>query len=110
MTDNGNKRIQSIDPVETYAYRMRKGLVFFFKLYEINLNIMKQIRYNKKKYIKKINIDNIAREDIKEHKPNWQHMPDHRYRILIIRRSWPGKTNALLNLISHLPIINKLIK
>ena len=70
---------------------------------------MKQMRYNKKN-IKKINIDNIAREDIKEHKPNWQHMPDLWYRILIIRRSWPGKTNALLNLISHLPIINKLIK
>ena len=30
LTDNDNKRIQSIDPVETYAYRMRKDLVFFF--------------------------------------------------------------------------------
>ena len=33
--------------------------------------------------------------------PNWPHIPNHSYRILIIRGSGSGKTNALLNLISH---------
>ena len=35
------------------------------------------------------------------HNPNWPHIPDHAYRILIIGDSRSGKTNLLLNLIKN---------
>ena len=35
-------------------------------------------------------------------------MPDHLYKILIIESSGSGKTNTLLNLISHQPDIDKM--
>ena len=38
----------------------------------------------------------------------WQFLPGHSYRILIISGSGPGKTNALLNLISQQDHINKI--
>ena len=47
-----------------------------------------------------IKID-VTKENIKEHNLNWQQIPDHPYRILIIGCSGSGKTNALLNLISQ---------
>ena len=53
------------------------------------------------------NFDCITKEDIKEHNPNWPEIPDHPRRILIIGGSGPGKTNALLNLINHRPVIDK---
>ena len=53
------------------------------------------------------NFDNIIKEDIKEHNPNWQKIPDHPYSILIVGGSGSGKTNALLNLINHEPNIDK---
>ena len=36
------------------------------------------------------------------------HIPDHLYRLLIVRRSGSGKTNALLNLINGQPDIDKI--
>ena len=47
-------------------------------------------------------------ENKKEHKPNWPYIPDHPYRILIIRGSRSGKTNTLINLITHRPNIDKI--
>ena len=35
------------------------------------------------------------------HNPNWHHIPDHPYRILIIGGSRTRKNNVLLNLIKH---------
>ena len=35
------------------------------------------------------------------HNPNWSYISDHHYRILIIGGSGSGKTNALLNLVTH---------
>ena len=35
------------------------------------------------------------------HNPNWPHIPDHLYRILIIGGPGSGKTNVLLNLTKH---------
>ena len=35
------------------------------------------------------------------HNPNWPHIPDYLYKILIIGCSGSGKTNVLLNLIKH---------
>ena len=52
--------------------------------------------------------DYITKEDIKEHNPNWAEIPDHPYRILIIRDSGSGKTNALLYLINHEPNIDRI--
>ena len=28
-----------------------------------------------------INLDNVTKEDIKEHNPNWRQIPDHPHRI-----------------------------
>ena len=44
-----------------------------------------------------INFDDVKKEETEEHNPNWTQIPDHPYRILIIR----GKTNSLFNLISQ---------
>ena len=47
------------------------------------------------------NFDYVTKEDVKEHNRKWPKIPDHPYRILIIRGSGSGKTNALLNLINN---------
>lgn len=44
----------------------------------------------------------------KNHNPNWAHIPEHPYGILIIGGSGSGKTNASLNLIKHQPNIDKI--
>ena len=54
------------------------------------------------------NFDYITKEDMKEHNPNWPEIPDRQYRILIVRGSGSGKTNALLNLIKNEPYIDKI--
>ena len=41
-----------------------------------------------------INFDDVAKENIKKHNPNCSQIPDHPYRILIIRGSESGKTNS----------------
>ena len=46
-----------------------------------------------------IKLDHITEKDIKEYNPSWPQIPDHSYRILIVRGSGSGKINALLNLI-----------
>ena len=46
-----------------------------------------------------INFDEYTNENNKDPNPNWPYIPDHPYRILIIRGSGSGKTNTLLNLI-----------
>ena len=54
------------------------------------------------------NFDEHTNENNKEHNPNWSYIPDHPYRILIIRGSGSGKTNALLNLIESHADIDKI--
>ena len=49
------------------------------------------------------NFISIAKEYIKKHNPNWPEIPDYTYKILIVGGRGSGKTNALLNLISHQP-------
>ena len=49
-----------------------------------------------------INFDDVIKENIKEHNPNWLQIPDHPCRILIIG------VNSLFNLINHLPDIDKI--
>ena len=57
---------------------------------------------------KMINFDDVTKENIKEHNPNWPQVPDHPYRILIIGGSGSGKTNSLFNLINEEPDIDKI--
>ena len=38
-----------------------------------------------------LNFDCITKEDIKEHNPNWQEIPDRPYIILIVGGSGSGK-------------------
>ena len=54
------------------------------------------------------NFDQITKEDIKEHNPNWPEIPDHLYVILTVGGSGSGKTNALINLINHEPDTDKI--
>ena len=55
-----------------------------------------------------INFDDVIKENIKDHNPNWPPIPDHPYRILIIRGSGSGKTNSLFNLINQQPYIDEI--
>ena len=55
-----------------------------------------------------INLDDVTKENIKEHNQNWQQIPDYSCRILIIGGLGSGKTNSLLNLISHRSGIDKI--
>ena len=54
-----------------------------------------------------VNFDDVTKENIKEHYPNWPQIPDHPYRILIIVGSGSEKTNTLFNLINKKPDIDK---
>ena len=53
-----------------------------------------------------INFDDVIKENIKVHNPNWSGIPDHSHRILIIGSSGSRKTNSLFNLISQQPDID----
>ena len=55
-----------------------------------------------------INFDEYTNENRIKHNHNWPFIPDHTYRMLIIRGSGSGKTNALLNLIHNQPDIDKI--
>ena len=54
-----------------------------------------------------INFDDYVNENKTENNKNWPYIPDHPYRILIIRGLGFGKTNVLLNLRENQPDINK---
>ena len=55
-----------------------------------------------------INFNDVTKENIKKHNPNWPQIPDHPYRVLIIRGCGSGKTNSLLNLINQQPDIDEI--
>ena len=55
-----------------------------------------------------IGFDDVKKENIREHNPNWSQIPDHIYRILIIGRRWSGRKNLLFNLISQQQDIDKI--
>ena len=48
-----------------------------------------------------INFDNYTNEYKTKYNLKWPYIPDHPYRILIIRGSGSGKINVLLNLINN---------
>ena len=53
------------------------------------------------------NLDDITKENNKEHNEKWPYVPDHLYGILIIGGSGTGKTILLLNLIDEENDIDK---
>ena len=55
-----------------------------------------------------INFNDVTKENIKEHNTNWPQIPNHPYRILIIRGSGSGKTNSLFNVINNESDIDKI--
>ena len=55
-----------------------------------------------------INFDIYTNGNKRKHNLNWQYIPHHPNRILIIGGSRSGKTNALLNLINNQPDIDKI--
>ena len=55
-----------------------------------------------------INFDNVTKDNIKEHNPNWLQIPDHPCRILTTGDSEFEKTISLFNLISEQPDIVKI--
>ena len=55
-----------------------------------------------------INFDDVTKQNIKEHNPYWPEIPDHLYKILIIKDSTFGKTNSLFNLMNKQPDIDKI--
>ena len=57
---------------------------------------------------KLINFDDVVKENIKDHNPNWPKIPHHSYRILIIGGSGSGKTSSLFNLINQQSDIDKM--
>ena len=57
-----------------------------------------------------INFHDYTNENKIQHNKKWLCIPDHPYRILIKGGSGSGKTNALLNLISNQPDIDKTCK
>ena len=54
-----------------------------------------------------INFDEYTNENKTEHNSKLPYIPDHPYRILIVRGSGSGKTNALLNLIKNQTYIDE---
>ena len=57
---------------------------------------------------KMINYDDVTKERIQKHNPNWPQNPEHQYRILIIEDSGSGRTKSLINLINEQPDIDKI--
>ena len=65
------------------------------------------VTYNKT-IQKMINFDDIAKENTKQHYPNWPQIFDHPSRILIIGGPGSEKTNSLFNVINQQPDIDKI--
>ena len=54
------------------------------------------------------NLDDITKENNKEHDEKWLYVPDHSFRILIIGGSGTWKTSVFLNLINEQNDIDKI--
>ena len=54
-----------------------------------------------------IYFDDVKKENIKEHNPNWPQISNDPYKILIIGGSGFGKTISLFNLTSYQPDIKE---
>lgn len=84
LSFNDDKGLQSFNRVKSYLYARK--------------NYFKKCRYYQ---IKMINFNDITREKKTRHHLIWPYVPDHQCRIVIIRGSGLGKSNALLNLTNY---------
>ena len=71
LNSGDDKRMQSIDLVETYAYGTRKDLVSDKEDIKCS-NIRKRCK-------KMINFDGVVKENIKKHNPNEPQIPNHHH-------------------------------
>ena len=53
-----------------------------------------------------IKFDDVTKEIMKQHKPNWPQISYHPYRLLIVLGYGSGKTNSLFHPISHQPNVD----
>ena len=82
--------MQSIDPMERYSYGTSEDVFSEKEEIKYNKMIQKMIKFN-----------DVTKENIKNHNPNWQQIPDDPYLVLIIGGFGSGKTNSLFNLINQ---------
>ena len=84
LSSSDDKRMQSIDSIETFAYGTSKDLVY------------KKEKIKRNNIIQKIfHFDYITKEGIKEHNPNWPEIPNDPYRILKTGGSVFGKNKCI---------------
>ena len=71
---------------------------------------LKNIKWNNitKRDGKIVSFDDVTKENIEGHKPNWPEIREHPYRILIIGDSGSGKINSLFNVVSQQSDIDKI--
>ena len=82
FSSNDDKRLQTFDRIRTNPYGTN-----VFKICENEMLIVKDLFIEKKK----INFDNCVNENKTKHNESWPYIPDHPYRILMIRDSGSGK-------------------
>ena len=80
--------MQSIDSGEKYVYGTSQHLVSEKEEIKCS-NIIKQ-------YQKMINYDDVTKENLKEHNPNWPPILDYTYTILGIGGSGSGKNKFII--------------
>ena len=79
--------MQSINSMERCACETSKDLVCKKEQIKCH-NLIKQYEM--------INIDDVTKESMKEHNPNWLQISNHYYQLLIIGGTGFGKTNYLI--------------
>ena len=92
--------MQSIDSIETNTCETSKDLLSDNE--EIKCVTIKENNTTM------ITFDDVTKENIKEHNPNWPQFSDHPYRILIVWGLDLEKKNSLFNQINQQPGIDKI--
>ena len=88
LSSGDDKRMQSIDTIETYAYGR-----YVYAYRKDQVSEKEEIRCNNigKRDKKWLPLMMFTKKNIKENNPNWPQIPHHPYRILIIGDSGSGK-------------------
>ena len=106
MSANDDKRIQSIDCKEEYAFEASENILPGHE----KTNVKKELKSTKMS-----SFDDVTEENRKESSPKWPHIFDYPYRITIMAGgggeggSGSGQTNTLLHLTNHQPDMDKFV-